>query len=1342
MSGLIVPVDVIACCVGTVDAHGPVHSFAGATTDYRHQVPDEHPAFLGINVTRDADADPLWPLESGVHLHWAMPDALTRAAAKDAAAKTSFPALPDRWLVTRIAGGGQSAKHWVVRADALSTSGPDGKPAPTVPVAEPPAKPDEPPGRGYRFLGAREVFQPPWTEPAGETLTGGGLHAVTTGDIAFAAFYPNSRSSFGFHDDLADITSAPAELMYVVTGWYARTADDPVQAGLTAAQLREQLRWTFTPASAAPVTYSLYSGLIQGIEWNPGRRYLTDEAEPITADVAIGNHPAEALAAYFRGSSDHHEVPAFEELLTLYLTGMLPDVAAPSAGQLADLEETLHELQFAGLDGGTIHTITHDGDEVSSLPLPLADALNLLNTRQQEADAAAAQVPQARWQLFASWYRLFEVRGVASTQAAFNNFTDQLGLQPDVVARDQSAARDLDSQKAAVQRTLTPGLALTPGPAARFYTPAEPVVLLAGQAAAPATRYGGDGRYHPDGYLVCRLGSGVLTEVGIGPATTLRASQYAGLAPAAPDQLPHPEIATLVQEAALLDTVTGASLSGVAAGDLAADLTAWLEDGTARYYRDPAGTPPSPVAAGRWPGANPWMSLTLLWEARFHPLLDTAVADYPPAFFTGNYRLDPGNPRMIRYAPSAGGITIDPATIDFELSPRSGTCRYTGSSVLSTASADNLRARLADDPATEQDPTLRALSSQLAGTDIAMQGLTGFNDALLTRQRSLQLSIGVSPNQPATFQNATRQTTRQITSLSQIPPLAPEFDGNYSGVRAGYLKLSLRVMDPFGRKRPVDVGHLYLADSLTAGAGDAPGAGDVIYAQPRLAQPARLLFRWVAADSTEYDEMNAHPATTPVCGWLLPDHLSVGFFLYSAQGDPLGSLTLRADESGISWQPAPGHQATIDAGLAAVMADQNPHLRELALALGAGPPARFRACWRAADAAATQIVPAQPASSSSLAALTGRPLALVQASLRLERQGLAALDQAVTAITGQRFLETDHGTGAVRFPVVVGDLRRLNDGLVGYFKQAADGGYDLATFFSQAAASGDLGVVVPTPGSLALSAQVPAATTKLLMLVDPRSPVHASTGILPTQSLDIPASQYEDILAGLELTFPVNPLLSPAGGLSVPVPAVAGYQWSWITQEHSGQRAAWVVEPDIRPVTAGAVWQYSPQTLTEGWLRLNPELLQFRLTGSGGVPVVTAGTSMSLSLSIKNTRGTPVTFTPAVITGETSPAAGSVCYIHFGSLVDPPQVPSMRFTAPGWRFEALADSRYGSYWAATPEPGPVTLAPGEQLTMTIADVAISAADRAQARVLFDYYNLAGIEDGVDVALLTVASPVR
>lgn len=1361
MSGLIVPVDVLAYCIGTVDAgdNGPARAFAGATTNFANQTTDDKPAFLGINVSRDSSQSPLWPMEAGVHLHWAMPDALTRASGDGS---LTFPQLPNRWLVTRVVGNAAGKKHWIVHSDALSTTPPAGKRPPTVPVHEPGAGLESAPQRGFRYLGAWQVFDGDWREPSIarehtlKALSGYELHAVATGDIAFAAFYPNARSVFGFYDDLADLSGAAAELMYVVVGWYGTAANDPLNGGLVLTQLKTQLGWTFASQSKAPVTYSLYSGLVQGIAWNPATRYVSDDPEPIAGDVAIGNHPAEALAAYFRGRN-HPSLPAFEELFTAFATGLMPTLATPAAGQLATLEEALHELQFTGFDGGTIYTISRGTAEATDLPLPLADALNLLNRAQQAADVAAVQVRQAKWQLFAYWARLFDA-DPNRQDAAFLAFTTQVDLQGAIARQAASTAGAAAKQKTAVTQMLSGGLTLTPVPAARYYTPTEPIVLLAGDAAAPAERYGGDGRYHPAGFLVCRLDTDVLQGLTIAPATTLQASQFSALTPGTPN-LPYPAIATLIEEAALLDTAVGAAASGASKQDLAVDLVAWLEGGTAKLYGKPVGVPPSPVAANVWPGANPWLSLMLLWEVHFHPLLATAGAgglvDYPPGFFTANYSLDPNSPRMITYAPGHDGITIDPASIDFDpANQQSGTQRYQGASVLSPTAADNLRDQLAKYPGLNADATLKAVSDQLAGTDIAMQSLTGLNDALLTRRRSLQLQIGVSPTAPMPFRQATRQLTSVVTSLADIPPLAPEPTGAFNVLRAGYMQLSLQVMDPFGRKRPVKIDNLYIAESFATYARGALEPA-IAFVQPRLAQPSRLMFRWLAADSTEYDEMNAHPATTPVCGWVLPDHLAVGFFFYDRPGNPLGSLTLRADGSGLVWQATPGDQATIDADLETVMRHQNPHLREVARALAGSTPARFRAFWQAADRAITKIVPAAPASASGLAVLVGRPLAVVQASLRLERQGIAAFDQTFATLSNGNFVDTDHALGGVGFPVVIGDLQRLDDGLVGYFKQAG-ASYDTAVFYSQAAPDADPGVAVPAPTNVLLT---PAATaeavpdqspteTKLLMLVDPRAAVHATMGVLPTQALVIPSEQYEDILTGLEMTFPANPLLRPAGGLAVPLPAIGGYNWSWITEQRASKTAAiagsgstWTVDPDLREATAGAVWQYGPQSLTEGWLRLNPELLQFRLSNTHGAPVVTAGTTASLTLTVTNRRRIPITFKPAAIVNETSLKEGSLFYIHFGSLVADGEVAAMTLAAPGWQFRALRDAQYGNYWGASPVDTAQTLVPGAQpLSITVGNVAVALGSGAQSRIYFDYYNVTGCDDGIDEAVLAVQQP--
>ena len=104
-TGLIVPIDVAAFCVGESDANA-VNGFAGATTDYRSQAAPAL-AFLGSNVALTLSDPPLEQLEQGVHLHWALPDALTRARVGNASSETpgtlEFPAAPSRFTTCRVA---------------------------------------------------------------------------------------------------------------------------------------------------------------------------------------------------------------------------------------------------------------------------------------------------------------------------------------------------------------------------------------------------------------------------------------------------------------------------------------------------------------------------------------------------------------------------------------------------------------------------------------------------------------------------------------------------------------------------------------------------------------------------------------------------------------------------------------------------------------------------------------------------------------------------------------------------------------------------------------------------------------------------------------------------------------------------------------------------------------------------------------------------------------------------------------------------------------------------------------------------------------------------------------
>ena len=78
-----------------------------------------------------------------------------------------------------------------------------------------------------------------------------------------------------------------------------------------------------------------------------------------------------------------------------------------------------------------------------------------------------------------------------------------------------------------------------------------------------------------------------------------------------------------------------------------------------------------------------------------------------------------------------------------------------------------------------------------------------------------------------------------------------------------------------------------------------------IYLAPRITQPSRLLFRWLSASNDEV-EMNAHPATSPICGWVIFNNLERGLAFYNSQGVALGSLIVSGAGGGMNRQGEPG----------------------------------------------------------------------------------------------------------------------------------------------------------------------------------------------------------------------------------------------------------------------------------------------------------------------------------------------------------------------------------------------------------------------------------------------------
>lgn len=218
------------------------------------------------------------------------------------------------------------------------------------------------------------------------------------------------------------------------------------------------------------------------------------------------------------------------------------------------------------------------------------------------------------------------------------------------------------------------------------------------------------------------------------------------------------------------------------------------------------------------------------------------------------------------------------------------------------------------------------------------------------RQQSLQLRVKGGGQ---AYDWLTQMIERIVGDMNNV---SPEFDSFYNPIRAGSMTFSLQLIDVYGQKRQVDITKLIRAASMTPDA-QSPLAPSAIYMPPRLTQPSRLLFRWLAANSPGLDEMNAHPATSPICGWLLPNHLQGNFFIYNRQGAPLGSLRLNGAQTQVIWEPAPGNMATLHESIESVFQDENPHLRQLVIAINKGPSAFFSAFLHAVDTAQSCTIP-------------------------------------------------------------------------------------------------------------------------------------------------------------------------------------------------------------------------------------------------------------------------------------------------------------------------------------------------------------------------------------------------
>lgn len=694
-------------------------------------------------------------------------------------------------------------------------------------------------------------------------------------------------------------------------------------------------------------------------------------------------------------------------------------------------------------------------------------------------------------------------------------------------------------------------------PSQRYWQANDPVILLAGEAAKASVRHGQDGRLRSDKRLDCHLLSATLDLQTLPQATiTLVQNQINHLAPEA--------------------------------GKEAIGFNRWTQ--------------------------QPWSPFLMEWEFQLFPCSHDPNEDYAPQVILDNYGLERNaidltlklghEKNFVESAhiysgtsiltPSAGLILQERLTtyLNEQLLPRyysdngiakeQQTEEYLSQNFGAIADSYRSQSHIANKPEKEkaQDPIWVALYAyeQMQTLECQAQAIAGFNDTLLLYQPTLYLEID-DPLANAEDRKLFHENVRWTLGNSlQYEILEADI---FNPIRSGAMNITtLWLVDTFGQFKKILEGGNNTNVVTTTQMTPPPDASYQVLLPPRLTQPARLNFHWIAADCQKEEQMTSAPAITPVCGWIVPNNLDSNLQFYDLRGHALGLI----DRAG-TWRTPPGGTLPPNAQERPTL--PNTHLTKLVhylLALGIDFQQDFISTL---INSLETIDPENFAEHPSLALLVGRPIAVVRSTFSLEVQGLPACDPSVS-ITEEN--PTTQGFGSVKFPIRLGDYQQFNDGLVGYWREVHQGGdyqYEGNIFYApQSNICKDNLIQTEKEGVVYFEQTVDAPPQYVTMLIDPRGTIHATSGILPNQELRLPPENYNEALQAIEVNFLSTPVLSNhRREICIPLPEVPEYAWSWVSL--SNDNDTWFETSTIKPVNVKAAFS-APQELYEGWLQLTP----------------------------------------------------------------------------------------------------------------------------------------------------------
>lgn len=905
--------------------------------------------------------------------------------------------------------------------------------------------------------------------------------------------------------------------------------------------------------------------MIFNVSWN-GDDYSYKPTIP-AADPQIvwGNNSVEALSTLIASKIKQQEPDDVAKVLEAFNYELLAQFDAPDG--IAKLEEMLHQRTFNSSSGGIEYVIdypsTEDGkgapDTTKEFPGTIGKDLAELNLLQRQLEELKSILSCWQWEAYSTWNKFIQNRRAPSfdhkdiPQLEFEKIIDaieeKINDSGEQIKELQSKISGYCDRIGNSLKTTLPGYTLDVTNRNRFWQPNNPVLLFSGEGVSRSFRHGYDDQYSDDGTLNCRSTGNTVTGLTIKvkdktvTVTEKEILSFCSEIPKEKTAVPS-ELKSMIVESMLLDT-NQSKLIAIAAFKLAQIADPSREDIemlsaeiakmqtilwnaclakniSAQKLAEASGligSVPNRISIQAW--IQPWIPLLIEWNVYIlnfnedKPDFSNILSNWKLGDINYEYMSDyPGNKE--HYA--------------------------NGSVIITPHAGHNLQNALKNyidklDPGYPKIKELKDICDQLGKIDILSQTLSGFNDSQIMRKKTLQFPIFDIPEED----EGSPEFARKVAFLAgDNNKLSPSPESLYNPIRSGFMRLMrLWIVDAFGQVKEIDVKKNCLISKELA----TPGINfdNYVTLKPALVQPARLNFQWISADGSM--ATNSDPASNPVCGWLLANHIENSLMIFSSDGIELGKLQLycSSDKTNeVHWVPSPGSSIAPDQ-------IQNAQLRGFVLGLMNFDKKSGNALIeliKNIDETLSSIDPLGFRDEQSLSVLTGRPLALVNASIGLEIEGLQAFSQSWDDLG--KF--NSYSFEEVEFTARLGDISQICDGLLGYFIKNGDDPYKAFYATSGIARKENASGYVKYDHTININAAKGYDQVQLALIVDPLAGVHITTGILPVVYKEIPLAHISGALNNMDVTFSINPIIITGAKFGIPLPAVdSSYHWHWIS---------------------------------------------------------------------------------------------------------------------------------------------------------------------------------------------------